>query len=66
MISHLQFADDTLIFFEANEVQVKNVKAILLCFEVVSSWKINFFKSQLIGIRVEDQAISKLADVFGC
>ena len=66
MISHLQFADDTLIFFEANEVQVKNVKAFLLCFEVVSSWKINFFKSQLIGIRVEDQAISKLADVFSC
>ena len=35
---------------EPNEDQIKNVKAILLCFEVVSGLKINFFKSELIGI----------------
>lgn len=40
--------------------------SILRCFEVVSSLKIISFKSELIGIRIEDQAISKLADVLGC
>lgn len=41
--------------------------SILRHFEVVSSLKIIFFESELIGIiRVEDQAISKLADVLGC
>lgn len=55
-ISILQFAIDTLIFCEANEEQIKNVKATLLCFEVVSGsgLKINFFKSELIGIRVDE------------
>lgn len=35
MISPLQFADDTLIIYEAREDQ-KNVKIILLCYIVVS------------------------------
>ena len=34
-ISHLQFVDDTWIFCEANEDQVKNVKAILICYEAI-------------------------------
>lgn len=42
-IAHLQFADDTIIFCDANEDQIRNVKAILLCFEAVSSLKVNFF-----------------------
>ena len=57
-ISHLQFADDTLIFCEAKEDQIKNVKAILYCFEAVLGLKINFFKSELIGIRVEESLMS--------
>ena len=65
-ISHLQFADDTLIFCEANEDQIKNVKAILICFETVSGLKINFFKSKLIGIKVEESLISHLARILGC
>ena len=36
IISHLQFADDMLLFSDANEDQLCNVKAILLCLEVVS------------------------------
>lgn len=65
-ISHLQFADDTLIFCGANEVQVKNVKAILICFEAVSSLKINFFKSELIRLMVEDQKKGQFAEILGC
>lgn len=43
VISHLQFADDTLLFCDAQEDQVKNIKAIHLCFEAVSRMKVNFF-----------------------
>lgn len=43
---HLQFTDDTLIFCEAEEDQIKNIKAILPCFKVVSGLKINFLKSE--------------------
>ena len=65
-ISHLQFVDNTLVFFEANEDQIKNVKAILICFEAVSGLKINFFKSELIGIRVEESLMGQLIGILGC
>lgn len=42
-VSHLQFADDILIFCEAREDQVRNIKATLICFEAVSGMKIIFF-----------------------
>lgn len=44
----------TLIFYEANEDQVMNIKATLLWFEVDLSLKVNF-KSKLIDVKVEDQ-----------
>ena len=53
-VSLLQFADDSLIFCEGFEDHIRNVKAILTCFEAVLGLKINFFKNELIGIRVGD------------
>ena len=65
-IALLQFADNSLIFCEASADQIRNVKAILFCFEAVSRLKINFLKTELIGIRFEDSALCQLADVLGC
>ena len=41
-ITHLQFVDDTIIFCDAKEEQIKNVVAILRCFEVVLGLKVIF------------------------
>lgn len=41
------------------------MKAILLCFEGVLSLKVNFFKSELIDIRI-DTSQTILADILGC
>eukprot|EP00268_Persea_americana_P005048 TRINITY_DN11696_c0_g1_i8.p1 TRINITY_DN11696_c0_g1~~TRINITY_DN11696_c0_g1_i8.p1 ORF type:complete len:234 (+),score=29.37 TRINITY_DN11696_c0_g1_i8:35-736(+) len=65
-ISHLQFADDTLIFCGENEDQIRNVKATLLCFEAVSGLKVNFLKSELIGIRTEKSKLLQYAEILGC
>lgn len=65
-VSHLQFADDMLIFCRADKEQIKNVKAILLCFEAVSGMKINFFKSEILGVSIEEPALSHYADILGC
>lgn len=65
-INYLQFANDTFIFCAANVYQVKSVKASLLCFEVVSGLKVNFFKRKLVGIRVEASLLSRLANLIGC
>lgn len=66
LVTHLQYADETLIFCEANEDQIRNVKAIHLCFEAVSGLKISFFKSMPIGIRVGDSHLHQYAGVLGC
>lgn len=50
LASHLQFADDTSIFGGADSDNFFNVKVILLCFEAVLGLKVNFFKSELIGV----------------
>ena len=65
-ISHLQFVDDALIFCGDDEDQIRNVKATLLCFEAVSGLKDNFFKSELIGIRMEKSQLHKYADISRC
>lgn len=49
-INHHTFADDILIFCEATEDEIKNEKATLLCFDTVSRLRVNFFKSEIIGV----------------
>lgn len=46
-ISHL-FADDTLIFCEADQNQIRALKALLLCLEAASRLKVNFDKSEMV------------------
>lgn len=41
-----------LICYGADEGEIKNVKTTLICCEAMLGLKINFFKSELIGIKV--------------
>ena len=50
-VSHLQYADDTIIMIQNNEQIIINLKFILLCFEVISGLKIKFLKSEVIFMR---------------
>lgn len=61
-INHLQFADDTLLFCDADVDQLLNVKAILLCFEAVSGLKVNFFKCEMLGVQIPNLQLEYLAD----
>lgn len=65
-VTHLKFAGDTLFFCAAEEQQIKNVVAILGCFEAVLDLKVNFSKSDLIRIVVEVQFVEVLATIMGC
>ena len=64
-ISHLLFADDTLVFCQASQDQLTYLSWLFMWFEAVSRLRINLEKSELIPIgRVEN--IDDLALDFGC
>ncbi|KAK2400530.1 hypothetical protein QL285_050224 [Trifolium repens] len=53
-MSHLQFADDTLIIVEKSWANIRTIKIVLLHFELMSDLKVNFHKSLLVGVNVTD------------
>ncbi|GKV09906.1 hypothetical protein SLEP1_g21339 [Rubroshorea leprosula] len=65
-ISHLQFADDTIIFGEASKRNVKAIKSILRIFEMVSGLKINYNKSKLYGMNIEEEVYQHWAIFLNC
>ncbi|GAU38174.1 hypothetical protein TSUD_264000 [Trifolium subterraneum] len=65
-ISHLQYADDTLFVGEVCVENLWTTKAILRWFELISGLKVNFFKSKLFGINVEDDFLSSAAAFLKC
>jgi hypothetical protein len=65
-ISQLQYADDTLLVGEACVENLWTMKTILKWFELISGLKVNFFKSKLIGINVEECFIDSAASFLKC
>ena len=65
LVSHLLFADDTLIFCSPSESDLGYLRCILLLFEATSGLKVNLAKSSLIPIG-EVPNIHLLARFFGC
>ncbi|KAE8706464.1 hypothetical protein F3Y22_tig00110393pilonHSYRG00236 [Hibiscus syriacus] len=65
-LSHLQFADDLIIFCNASKTQILNVKRVLRVFEVMSGLKLNLTKSKLFGINVTEELVTQWANAIGC
>ena len=66
-ITHLLYADDAILFCEANEEAVKNLKHILNNFGKASGLKINLTKSYCTMIGDEDNHTTDLLmNTFGC
>ncbi|GAU46303.1 hypothetical protein TSUD_283280 [Trifolium subterraneum] len=62
----LQFADDTILMGEGSWHNVQTIKTLLRSFELVSGLKINFVKSKLYGISVEDRILDAGAAFLSC
>ncbi|GKV27959.1 hypothetical protein SLEP1_g37069 [Rubroshorea leprosula] len=65
-ISHLQFADDTVIMGKANTSNINVVKGILRWFELISGLKINFNKSVLYSFYAPDEWRRTAAAMLNC
>lgn len=65
-LSHLQFADDTILFCDAKWEEIVNVKRILRCFEIMSGLKINFHNSVVCGVGISDEIAQVFASKLYC
>ncbi|XP_058092544.1 uncharacterized protein LOC131238991 [Magnolia sinica] len=63
-VSNLQFADNTIIFYEAKDFMVDNLHKITMCFEVASGLKINISKCEVLGVHRSEADVFGLASVF--
>ena len=65
-MSHLQFADDTIIIGDKCWLHVCSIRVVLLLFEEVSGLKVNFYKSRLTGVNIPPTWLSEAASVLNC
>jgi hypothetical protein len=65
-VTHLQYADDTILLIELDDLAIANLKFILICFEIMSGLKINFFKSEVIVTGVSQLEQARVARMLNC
>jgi len=66
-ITHSQYADDSPIFLPNDFPSLLHAKRILRWFEIIFGLKVNFYKSPLIVINLDNDYTSSLANsVFYC
>jgi hypothetical protein len=62
----LQYADDTLLFLENDLEKASTMKWLLVCFEQMSGMKINYDKSDLLTIGMDEDSTNAFAKIFCC
>ena len=65
-LSHLQHADDTVIFVNDDSESIKGIKRVLLGFEMLMGLRINFAKSTLYGYNSNVEDLQEWAGNIGC
>jgi hypothetical protein len=63
-VTHLQYADGTILLIELDDLAIANLKFILICFEILSGLKINFYKSEVIVTGVSQLEQARVARMF--
>lgn len=66
VISHLQYADDTIFICSDAERNIKSIKYLLRIFKLLSGLKVNFHKSNLYGIHVDPVQLRNKTSQLGC
>ena len=66
VVSHLQFADDTLLLGEKSWANVRALRAVLTLFADMFGLKVNFHKSLLVGINIGESWLVEAASLLNC
>jgi hypothetical protein len=54
-LTHLQYADDTVLFLQNSQQNIANLKFLLFCYEEISGMKINYNKSEVFTIGISGE-----------
>lgn len=65
-LTHLQYADNTVIFLEFFVQSLQNIRLILTCYEAMSGMKINFDKSEVYTVGLEDSDQQRVVEILNC
>jgi hypothetical protein len=65
-VSILQYADDTILLFEDNLEQARNLKFLLCLFEEMSGLKINFHKSEVYCLGRAKDRVRQFEEILTC
>lgn len=65
-LTHLQFADDVILFIKDDTLSIKAVKRTLQCFEILSGLHINYNKSYLYGFKESQTRVAHWAGLLEC
>ena len=65
-ITHLQYADDTIIFCPQSLDFLQNIQMVLILFHLASGLQVNFHKSSLFGINIDDNWLNNFAQLLHC
>jgi hypothetical protein len=65
-VTHLQYADDTILLLELDDNSLTNLKFLLIAFEILSGLKINFLKSEVIVMGASQEEQARVANVLNC
>ena len=58
-ISHLLFADDTILFCDVNIKQILYIRMVMNCFEAVTDFKVSLGKTEVVPIGNVGNIISR-------
>ena len=62
-VSHLLFANDTILFSDASREQILSIRLVLACFQAFTGLKVNVGKSEIVPIG-EVRDIQTLANIL--
>ncbi|GAU40363.1 hypothetical protein TSUD_319750 [Trifolium subterraneum] len=65
-VSHLQFADDTLLLGAKSWANIRALRVVLVLFETMSGLKVNFHKNMLVGVNIPDSWLGEAASALCC
>jgi hypothetical protein len=62
----LQYADDTLLFLEHDRVVACHLKWLMVCYENLCGMRINYHKSDMTPINLDEEEAQHYARIFCC